>query len=60
VTRGPARQPGEPPRETALDRDLEQALARLEGLDAVNVHDHVEVYSAVDRALRERLAAAEV
>ncbi|PRY17772.1 hypothetical protein CLV37_1017 [Kineococcus rhizosphaerae] len=41
------------------DRALDAVLARLDGLDAVGVHDHVEVYSAVDRALRERLAGAE-
>ena len=51
--------PGEPPREAALDRALDQTLARLDGLDAVGVHEHVEVYAAVDRALRERLAATE-
>ena len=51
--------PGEPSREAALDRTLDQTLARLDGLDAVSVHEHVEVYAAVDRALRERLAATE-
>lgn len=51
--------PGEPPREAGLDRALDQTLARLEGLDAAGVHEHVEVYAAVDRALRERLAATE-
>ncbi|WP_432511219.1 hypothetical protein [Kineococcus sp. SYSU DK001] len=41
------------------DRVLEAALARLDGLDALGVHEHVEAYAAVDRALRERLAGAE-
>lgn len=41
------------------DRALEVALARLDGLGAVGVHEHVEVYAGVDRALRERLATAE-
>lgn len=56
---GEAPKPGGPPREAPLDEALNQALARLDGLDAVSVHDHVEVYTAVDRALRERLAATE-
>lgn len=43
----------------AADRALDTVLARLDGLGAVGVHEHVEVYTGVDRALRERLAAAE-
>jgi len=43
----------------SADRALETALARLDGLSALTVHDHVEVFTGVDRALRERLAAAE-
>lgn len=43
----------------ALDATLEAALARLDGLDATAVHDHVEVFTAVDHALRQRLAGAE-
>jgi hypothetical protein len=57
--RGPAPEPREPLRDASLDRALDQTLARLDGLDAVGVHEHVEVYTAVDRALRERLAATE-
>ncbi|MEZ0492824.1 hypothetical protein AB2L28_11320 [Kineococcus sp. TBRC 1896] len=41
------------------DRALQDVLTRLDGLDGLAVHDHVEVYAAVDRALRERLAGAE-
>lgn len=53
-----------PPRSEAgptpeQDRALQDVLDRLDGLDALGVHDHVEVYAAVDRALRERLAGAE-
>jgi hypothetical protein len=54
-----APRPGEPPREAPLDRALDRTLVRLDGLDALSVHEHVEVYTAVDRALRERLAATE-
>ena len=42
-----------------LDAALDGALARLDGLDAVGVHEHVEVYAAVDAALRARLAGTE-
>ncbi|WP_157873646.1 hypothetical protein [Kineococcus radiotolerans] len=55
---GGAPRPGEP-REAAPDRALDEVLARLDGLDALSVHEHVEVYTAVDHALRERLAATE-
>ncbi|NYD20969.1 hypothetical protein [Kineococcus aurantiacus] len=55
--------PGGPPssgqHDPGPDGALAAALARLDGLDAVGVHEHVEVYAAVDRALRERLAGAE-
>ena len=43
----------------SADRALDAALAQLDGLGALTVHDHVEVFTGVDRALRERLAAAE-
>ncbi|NAZ81802.1 hypothetical protein GTR02_08210 [Kineococcus sp. R8] len=45
--------------DVAGDDALAGALARLESLDALGVHEHVEVYAAVDHALRERLAAAD-
>ena len=45
--------------DAVLDDALDAALARLDSLDALGPHDHVEVYTAVDRALRERLAAAD-
>ncbi|MEZ0165101.1 hypothetical protein AB2L27_10035 [Kineococcus sp. LSe6-4] len=54
---GPARPGAGAPAEQ--DRALQDVLDRLDGLDALGVHDHVEVYAAVDRALRERLAGAE-
>ncbi|WP_106205817.1 hypothetical protein [Kineococcus rhizosphaerae] len=56
---GPSRSAVDPQATSEQDRALDAVLARLDGLDAVGVHDHVEVYSAVDRALRERLAGAE-
>ncbi|NIZ93671.1 hypothetical protein [Kineococcus rubinsiae] len=54
----------QPPRSAAqddagADDALGAALTRLDHLDALGVHEHVEVYTAVDRALRERLAAAD-
>ncbi|MEW1959993.1 hypothetical protein [Kineococcus sp. NPDC059986] len=54
---GPAR--SEAAASPEQDRALQDVLDRLDGLDALGVHDHVEVYAAVDRALRERLAGAE-
>jgi len=45
--------------DAVLDGALAAALTRLDSLDALGVHEHVEVYTAVDRALRERLAAAD-
>ncbi|MCI2240739.1 hypothetical protein MO973_34510 [Paenibacillus sp. TRM 82003] len=47
------------PEDIAADRSLEAALARLDVLDGLGVHEHVDVYDDVDRALRERLAGAE-
>ncbi|WP_337063271.1 hypothetical protein [Kineococcus sp. G2] len=47
------------PEDTAADRSLDAALARLDDLDGLGVHEHVDVYEHVDRALRERLAGAE-
>ena len=35
------------------------ALARLEALQALPVHEHVDVFAEVDRALRRRLTLAE-
>ncbi|WP_432540515.1 hypothetical protein [Kineococcus sp. SYSU DK002] len=56
----PPRAPAPTPEPTGEpDRVLDDALARLDGLDALGVHEHVEAYAAVDRALRERLAGAE-
>ncbi|WP_432564556.1 hypothetical protein [Kineococcus sp. SYSU DK003] len=49
---------GEQP-DSEQDRALDEALARLDGLEALGVHEHVEVYTAVDAALRRRLAGAE-
>ena len=57
--RSQAPRPGPSPRSAVLDEALDHALARLDGLEAVSVHDHVDVYTAVDLALRERLAATE-
>ena len=62
-----APKPAAPPRDAFLDHAddhaddhaLDHALSRLDGLGAVTVHEHVDVYTAVDRALRERLAATE-
>jgi hypothetical protein len=67
---GPAPRPGPRPgpvqgeqaateQARALDASLDAALARLDSLDATAVHDHVDVFATVDRALRERLAGAE-
>ena len=51
--------PGSSPACVAAEQAVHDALAQLDGLGAVGVHEHVEVYAAVDRALRERLAATE-
>ena len=40
-------------------QELSEALARLDALGAVPVHDHVPAFEEVDRALRGRLATAE-
>jgi hypothetical protein len=55
----PAAPPRDAPLDHAVDHALDHALSRLDGLGAVTVHEHVDVYTAVDRALRERLAATE-
>ena len=59
----PPRAPGTPRAQAGgsaeQDRALQDVLDRLDGLDALGVHDHVEVYAAVDRALWERLAGAD-
>lgn len=36
--------------------DVQDALAAIEGLDALPVSEHVEVYDAVHRALQDALA----
>ena len=41
------------------EAELTAALARLDELPALPVHDHVPVFEEVDRALRRRLANAE-
>ncbi|WP_369054022.1 hypothetical protein [Kineococcus terrestris] len=57
---GPPRDPSRPsPAEAAADSALEDALERLEALRGVPVHEHPDAFAEVDRALRERLAAAE-
>ncbi|PPK90868.1 hypothetical protein CLV92_12244 [Kineococcus xinjiangensis] len=35
------------------------SLARLDALEALPVHEHVDVFAEVDRALRRRLTLAE-
>ena len=39
--------------------ELTDALARLDTLGAVPVHEHVAAFEEIDRALRRRLATAE-
>ena len=56
----PARAAGAPrPEEDAAQRALEAALEQLDGLGALGVHEHVDVYASIDQALRARLAATE-
>ncbi|GAB7189297.1 hypothetical protein NUM3379_00030 [Kineococcus sp. NUM-3379] len=53
--------PGPPttPPPARSGQELGEALARLDALGAVPVHDHVPAFEEVDRALRGRLATAE-
>lgn len=56
----PAPPPGAPRADAApVGSELADALARLDGLAALPVHDHVAVFEDVDRALRHRLTSAE-
>ncbi|WP_432507303.1 hypothetical protein [Kineococcus arenarius] len=47
------------PEDSAAQQNLDAALTRLDGLGALGVHEHVEVYAGIDLALRERLAGTE-
>ncbi|WP_432487165.1 hypothetical protein [Kineococcus sp. SYSU DK018] len=57
----PAHRADDPPapRDPAAEQQLDAALARLDGIGALGVHEHVEVYTGIDQALRERLAGTE-
>ncbi|MGI4893952.1 MAG: hypothetical protein ACRYF3_02440 [Janthinobacterium lividum] len=48
------------PQARDVEQALDVALRRLSDLEAVNVHEHVEIYGDADRALRARLASTEV
>ncbi len=57
-----AADPEDPAAQQVLDaaqQVLDAALARLDGLGALGVHEHVDVYAAIDLALRGRLAGTE-
>jgi len=47
------------PRTPTGDDAVDQALTRIEGLDASPVREHVAVFDAVHTALQDRLADTE-
>ncbi|MFF5259429.1 hypothetical protein ACFY4C_10835 [Actinomadura viridis] len=56
--RGPGHGPGRVPEPTG-DRRVDDALARLAGLEGVPVSGHVEVFEEVHRRLQELLTSAD-